>query len=94
MFPPLIHGKPFSGPEALLEPLRARGFLSADGKITVGPLDKHAEIVLKGIPGTPMAGYAGQLSDVEVAAVLTYIRNSWGNDFGDAVQPSMIKTLR
>ena len=94
MFPPLIHGKPFSGPEALLEPLRARGFLSADGKITVGPLDKHAEIVLKGIPGTPMAGYAGQLSDVEVAAVLTYIRNSWGNDFGDAVQPSTIKSLR
>ena len=32
-----------------------------------------------------------QLSDVELAAVITYTRNSWGNKTGEAMQPAEIK---
>jgi len=34
------------------------------------------------------------LSDVQIAAVVTYERNSWGNTTGDVVQPSEINGLR
>ena len=34
------------------------------------------------------------LSDVDLAAVITYTRNSWGNKTGEAVQPSEIKAAR
>ncbi len=94
MFPPLVAGKPFAADEALLEPLRERGFLDAAGRIVLPAVQPHVETVMKGIPGTAMAGFAGQLSDVELAAVLTYVRNAWGNAGGDAVQPAAIKALR
>jgi cytochrome c oxidase subunit 2 len=34
------------------------------------------------------------LPDVDIAAVVTYERNSWGNATGDLVQPSEIKAFR
>ena len=34
-----------------------------------------------------MAAWKGQLSDVELAAVITYERNAFGNTMGDMVQP-------
>jgi cytochrome c oxidase subunit 2 len=41
-----------------------------------------------------MAPFGMQLNDVDVAAVITYERNAWGNDSGDAVQPSTIAARR
>ena len=35
-----------------------------------------------------------QLSDTEIAAVITYTRNSWGNKTGDAIQPGEVKLAR
>jgi cytochrome c oxidase subunit 2 len=35
-----------------------------------------------------------QLSDVELAAVITYTRNSWDNSTGQAVMPADIKAQR
>jgi cytochrome c oxidase subunit 2 len=35
-----------------------------------------------------------QLSDVDLAAVITYERNSWENKTGEAVMPADIKALR
>jgi cytochrome c oxidase subunit 2 len=37
-----------------------------------------------------MAAFS-QLNDAEIAAVITYQRNSFGNAAGDLVQPSTIK---
>jgi cytochrome c oxidase subunit 2 len=93
-FPPMIAGKAFSAAEPMLQPLRERGFLTPDNKVVMGPVEQHAEIVLQGIPGTAMQAYAAQLSDAEIAAVITYQRNSWGNNTGDVVQPSTIKAAR
>jgi cytochrome c oxidase subunit 2 len=34
-----------------------------------------------------MQSFADQLSEVDIAAVIHYKRNSWGNEMGDTVQP-------
>ena len=63
------------------------------GKITNGPKDAHLAIVLNGKPGTAMAPFK-QLSDVEIAAVVTYERNAWNNKTGDMVSPEEVKAAR
>lgn len=47
----------------------------------------HIDIVVNGKPGTSMAAFSGQLSEVDIAAVITYERNAWGNDTGEIVSP-------
>jgi cytochrome c oxidase subunit 2 len=63
-------------------------------KIATGPLAGHLDIVMKGKAGTAMQAFAAQLSDVDLAAVVTFERNSFGNKTGDVVQPSQVKALR
>jgi len=41
-----------------------------------------------------MAAYKGQMNDVDLAAVITYERNAFGNNTGDFVQPADIKAKR
>lgn len=65
-----------------------------DGAIATGPVEDHLDIVLNGKEGTTMAAFGEQLSDAEIAAVITYERNSWGNDTGDMVQPADVKNAR
>jgi cytochrome c oxidase subunit 2 len=66
----------------------------AGGAITTGPVEDHINIVLNGKAGTAMAAFGPQLNDVDLAAVITYERNAWGNDTGDTVQPADIKAAR
>ena len=66
----------------------------AGSKIAVGELAAHIDIVLNGKAGTAMAPWANQLNDLELAAVITYERNAWGNNTGDAIQPADIKSAR
>ena len=54
----------------------------------------HIDIVVNGKAGTAMAAYKSQLGDVDIAAVITYERNSLGNSVGDMVQPSAIQNAR
>ena len=63
----------------------------ARGPITTGPIAGHIDIVVNGSKKNPaMAAWKGQLSDVEIAAVITYERNAFGNAVGDLVQPKEI----
>jgi cytochrome c oxidase subunit 2 len=41
-----------------------------------------------------MPAFGEQLSDADIAAVVTYERNAWGIDTGDIVQPADIKAAR
>ena len=69
-------------------------FAALDGsKIANGPKAEHLNIVMNGKNGTAMAAFK-HLSDVQIAAVVTYERNAWGNTAGDVVQPSEINDLR
>jgi cytochrome c oxidase subunit 2 len=70
-------------------------FPALDGsKIVNGPRGRHIEIVLNGKQGTAMAPFGKQLSDTEIAAVITYERNTWSNRSGDVIQPNDIATAR
>lgn len=62
--------------------------------IATGDATAHIEMVMDGKSGTAMQAFKGQLNDVDIAAVITYQRNSFGNTVGDMVQPSTIKSLR
>lgn len=66
----------------------------AGGVITTGPIEGHIDRVFNGKPGTAMQAFGPQLNDVDIAAVVTYERNAFGNDKGDLVQPKQIKALR
>ena len=57
-------------------------------------LQGHIDIVLNGKPGTAMQAFAEQLSAAELAAVITYERNAWGNNTGDKVEPAEIMKLK
>lgn len=53
----------------------------------------HIDIVLNGKTGTAMQAFAKQLTMSELAAVITYERNAWGNDTGDMVQAKDINAV-
>lgn len=63
-------------------------------KVATGPIADHIHLVLNGKPGTAMAAFASQLSDADIAAVVTYQRNAWDNKMGDAAQPAAIASAR
>ena len=65
------------------------------GKISTGPIANHLDIVLNGSKKNPMmAAFGSQLSDMEIAAVVTYERNALGNSVGDSLQPGEVAAAR
>ncbi len=69
----------------------AGALLSPEGRLIK---DSHVDRVLNGKEGTAMQAFKNTLSDSELAAVITFERNSFGNTQGDLIQPAQIKTLR
>src|ERR1700733_222855 len=68
-------------------------FPALDGsKVANGTIAQHVSIVLKGKNAMP--SWAPTLNDVEIASVITYERNSWGNHTGDILQPKQILDAR
>ncbi|MBD1556247.1 cytochrome c oxidase subunit II [Vibrio sp. S9_S30] len=65
-----------------------------DSSVTLGDLNNHIDVVLNGVAGTAMQAFGNQLTDEQIAAVVTYERNAWGNDKGDMAQASDVNTLR
>lgn len=49
-------------------------------RIVTGPAKANISFVLTGVPGTAMQAFGPQLDDKTVAAIVTYIRHTWGND--------------
>lgn len=74
----------------------------AEGQGQVGPrlagntnLDRPefvANRIINGFPQHGMPAFRDQLSNEEIAGAATYVRNSWGNDFG-GVTPQMVEEL-
>ena len=74
-------------------------FPPLDGsKMVLGPKANQIDTVLNGVVkgGTPtaMAAFGKQLNNVELAAVITFTRNNWGNKTGEVIQPADIKARR
>ncbi|MDX1474872.1 MAG: cytochrome c, partial [Reinekea sp.] len=63
--------------------------------IATGDIANHIDIVLNGSSKNPaMAAFGPQLSEVDIAAIITYERNAWGNDTGDMVTPVDILNIK
>jgi glucose/arabinose dehydrogenase/mono/diheme cytochrome c family protein len=85
--------------------LPASGFPPLSGNWVTGNQDRMIKIILKGLYGpmevdgknypgqVPMTPFGGMLKDEEVAAVATYVRNSFGNK-ASAVIPAKVKAVR
>jgi cytochrome c oxidase subunit 2 len=75
----------------------APAFPALEGSpIVMGPMAGNIEILLKGQQGTSMQSYA-QLSDVDIAGVITYTRQAWanaGNGIDPVVQPAQVRDAR
>ena len=71
-------------------------------QIATGPVNAHIKQVLYGKRGTAMQAFGPQLSNKEIASVITYQRNSWGNQnktlhglfAGGLIQPQAIQAVR
>ncbi|WP_146873189.1 cytochrome c oxidase subunit II [Halovibrio variabilis] len=62
----------------------------ANNEQLISDVDWHIDKVLNGVSGAAMPAFRSTLNPVEIAAVVTYTRNAWGNDTGDVVQPSTV----
>lgn len=54
----------------------------------------HIDIIVNGKPGTAMQAFGRQLSLKELAAVITYTRNAFDNNTGDAVQAADVYAVQ
>lgn len=81
-FPPLAGTKWVTGNETRLIKIVLNGLL---GPITVSDKEYPGQV--------PMTPYRGMLNDREVAAVLTYVRNSFGNS-ASYIEPDRVKQVR
>jgi cytochrome c oxidase subunit 2 len=74
-------------------------FPPLDGsRVVTGPKEALIKTILNGVmrdgKPTAMPAWGGTLSDVDIAAVATYARNTWSNHVGDAIQPSEVAAAR
>ncbi len=81
-FPPLVGTKWVLGDEERLIKVVLNGLL--------GPMEVQGQ----SYPGqVPMTGFKKLLNDKEIAAVLTYVRNAFGNE-ADPISPDKVKEVR
>jgi len=66
----------------------------AGGPIATGDVAGHIDIVVNGKAGTAMQAFGEQLNAVDLAAIITYERNAFGNDAGDMVQPADVAAAK
>ena len=65
----------------------------AGSEIVLNNKPRNIEILMEGVQGAAMQSFANQLSEVDIASVITYTRQSWGNrekGDGEVVLPKEI----
>lgn len=58
----------------------------AKSPVATGELKHHMDVAIHGVPGTAMQAFGGIINDLDMAAVITYQRNAFGNSTGDVIQ--------
>ena len=85
IYPPLVNSPWVTGSEERLIKLTLHGVW---GKMTVNGKNYDPS---RGVP--PMTAFRSLLKDHELAAVLTFVRNTWGNK-ASTITPEMVKRIR
>ncbi|KHA59518.1 cytochrome B559 subunit alpha [Vibrio variabilis] len=62
--------------------------------VATGDISEHIDVIVNGRAGTAMQAFANQLTDKEIAAVVTYQRNGLGNNTGDVVQAADVNAFK
>ncbi|WP_052810391.1 cytochrome c oxidase subunit II [Vibrio renipiscarius] len=62
--------------------------------VATGDLDIHISTIVNGVAGSAMQSFSNQLTEQEIAAVLTYQRNGFDNNTGDVVQAADINAFK
>jgi len=62
-------------------------------KLATEDMQGHIDIVVNGKTGTAMQAFGKMLSLRELAAVITYERNAWGNNTEELVQPKDVNAF-
>lgn len=71
----------------------AGAFPALDGsKMVLGPKGAHYNIMINGKGVMPK--WSGVISDGDIAAVMTYTRNAWGNKTGEIIQTQDVVSAR
>lgn len=85
------------GMEGSFPPLAKADYIAKDktGKASIGAIlnGMSDEITVNGIKYNSIMPSQSYLSDEQIADVLNYVRNSWGNK-GKAITPAMVKAER
>ncbi|WP_083181574.1 cytochrome c oxidase subunit II [Vibrio scophthalmi] len=62
--------------------------------VVTGELNAHISTIVNGVAGTAMQSFSNQLTEQEIAAVITYQRNGFENNTGDVVQAADINAFK
>lgn len=62
--------------------------------VATGDLDIHISTIVNGVAGSAMQSFSNQLTEQEIAAVITYQRNGFDNNTGDVVQAADINAFK
>jgi mono/diheme cytochrome c family protein len=72
--------------------------LAGNGVVLAPDAANILKVVLGGVPARggyiPMPGFAGQLSDAQIADIANYVRSHWGNAAPTNVTPQAVSALR
>jgi mono/diheme cytochrome c family protein len=77
-------------------PVANADYLKKPAKTLIGVIlnGQTGEVVVNGKKYNAIMPPQPYLTDVQIADVLNYIRNSWGNKIRGTITPALVKTLR
>lgn len=90
------HMEDGKGTPEINPPVAGADYLKKPAKILIGVIlrGQSGDVVVNGIKYNTIMPAQEYLTDVQIADVLNYVRNSWGNKISGTITPAMVKPLR
>lgn len=90
------HMEDGNGMPEINPPVAKSDYIKKPAKTLIGVILKgqSGEVVVNGKKYNAIMPAQEYLTDVQIADVLNYVRNSWGNKIPGTITPAMVKTLR
>jgi len=90
------HMEDGKGQEGLYPPVAKADFLKKPNKVLISVILKgqNGEVTVNGIKYNADMPAQNYLTDDQIADILNYTKNTWGNKSAIAITPAMVKQLR